>query len=555
MRDIFSLVMDNLKSFLNNAVNGKYFMKKQKTTTSAAIVLLIAFTISMLFGLLRDRLLYQYFFSCCAFQLDVYNAAFRIPDLLFRLLVTGSLSAAFMPVFFEYWVKDKDQAYKLASSLMVILGIAFFVLGGLVIIFAQPVSALVAPGFNSEQISLMASLTKVMIFAQGFFVLSSFSSGMLQAQRRFLLPALAPIVYNIFIILGIVLFSHDFGIFAPAFGVVLGAFGHFLIQLPALVSLGFRFELPKKILNKGTKKILRLMLPRTLSLGLSEIESTLPVVLASLLPAGSLSLYYLAEHLYVLPVRLIGMTLGQAVFPHFSNLWARNKYLVFEQKIILSLRQVLYLTSFIASLLLVLRIPIVRLVFGSRQFPWEATVMTGRLIAFSIPAVISQAGIQILARAFYALQDTKTTFYVSLVSLVINIVLSLLGIYSFGWGVYSLVIALSVAGIFQLVSMYIILIYKVNNFNVKTQPQLSFLIKLFFINLVSGFAAYAAMKFLDMRIFDTTRVVGLAFLTAVSSIFSLAVFLFLSNLLKLDVFLDIVRLVKFYTKPIFSRKK
>ncbi len=541
--------MINSKFFSNEIpFSFRYLLKRQKSTTTAAFVLLIAYILSMGLGLLRDRLLYAKFYSCCTLKLDVYNAAFRIPDLLFSLLVTGALSAAFIPVFWEYWIKNKLEAYRLASSVIASLWILFLVIGSLMFIFVYPVCKLIAPGFSPEQLLLMGKLTRIMLFAQAFFILSNFASGILQAQKRFLLPAIAPIAYNLSIISGIILFADKLGIFAPVLGVILGAFFHFLVQFPSLLFLGFKFVLPKNIFNPGSKKVLKLMAPRTLALGLGEIESTLPVFLASSLLPGNLSLFYLSQHLYVIPVRLFGITLGQAVFPHFSQLWAENQLPSFKRKLVIALHQVFYLTSFVTVIMLVLRVPLVRLLFGSKQFPWVATIITGRLLAFLSPAILAQAGVQILARAFYSLQDTKTTFFVALFSLLINIIISFSGVYLLNWGIYSLAIAISLASLFQFLSLFFILLIRVNHFNQEIKINLSFFSKLIIANFFAGFTAWLLMRSLDKWVFDTSRVTGLLLLSLISFFGALIVYIFSSRLLKIFLFDDIFKFLSGFFK-------
>ncbi len=530
-----------------------YFLRRQRSITSAAFVLLIAFAASMLLGLLRDRLLYARFYSCCTSQLDVYNAAFRVPDLFFRFLVTGALSAAFIPVFIEHWVKSRREAYQLASASIIVMSGVFLVLGMVVFSFAYSISRLIAPGFSSTQVMLMGNLVRWMIFAQGFFLLSNFVSAMLQAQKRFLLPALSPIVYNLSIIGGIVFGADKVGIFGPVLGVMVGAFLHFLIQFPALFYLGFEFSLPTRAVFGGVKKIFRLMIPRVFTLGLEELESAISVFLASFLPSGSLSLLYLSQHLYMIPVRLFGITLGQAMFPSFSKLWVKNKKAVFKKKLIILFHRVFYLTSFVTTVMLVLRVPIVRLFFGSRQFPWSATLTTSRLLIFLSPAILAQAGIQILARAFYSLQDTKTTFVVAFFALLLNVAVSFAGIYWLGWGVYSLVIAISVATVFQLITLFIVLMARINHFDHEVRMNFDFFSRLITINIFTGFAGWALMRALDIWAFDTSRVIGLFLLTGTSFVGSLITFIILSWFFRVPFLIDVFAVILPRFEPVFRR--
>ncbi len=506
----------------------RHLWRRQKTVTSAALLLLITFTVSMLLGLWRDRLLYATFYACCAPQLDVYNAAFKIPDFLFTLLVSGSLAAAFIPVFTATWLRNHRRAYALTVNLALILGLFFLILGGLIYVFAFPLARLLAPGFSPRQLTLMTHLLRLMLIGQGFFLLSSLTTGVLQARRRFLFPALAPIFYNLAIILAILFWAPSLGIEAPVLGVVIGAAGHWLIQLPALFKTGFYLSRPRFFWSPELKKIFTLMLPRAVALVMNEIGDALAIFLASALPAGSLSLFYLSQHLYVIPVRLFGITLGQAVLPSFSALMARQRRRAFRDRFLKAFHLVFYLTSFVTVMMLVLRLQLVRLLFGSRQFPWPATLTTGRLLAFLAPAILAQAGIQILVRVFYAWQDTKTTSWAAFWALVADILVSVPGIYYFHWGIYAIVLAISLASLLQFTILFVILVARLNHWQEEIQINGTFFGWLFLINLLTGLATWGLMHFFDAFVFDSQHVFGLFWLTTFSFLGGSAVYLFLS---------------------------
>ncbi len=513
---------------------GCHLWRRQRTITAAALILVVTFTVSMLLGLWRDRLLYATFYACCAPQLDVYNAAFKIPDFLFALLVTGSLSAAFIPIFSQFRTRSHRQAYALATSVTFLLAGLFLLAGSFIFIFARSLANIVAPGFSDSQLKLMVYFIHWMLLGQAFFLFSSLTTSILQARKRFLFPALAPIFYNLSIIIAIIGWSSRLGMLAPVLGVVVGAFLHWLIQVPALIKAGFYFAWPTQLWSKGISKIISLMIPRSLALALDEIAATLAIFLASGLPSGSLSLFYLSQHLYVIPVRLFGITLGQAIFPSFSQLIARRRRWAFRERFLKAFHLVFYLTSFVTVMMLVLRLPLVRLLFGSRQFPWAATVMTGRLLAYLAPAILAQAGIQILVRVFYSFQDTKTTFLAALWSLIINVAISVPGVYIFGWGIYAIVAAISLASVFQFGILFIILMVRLNHWQKEIRLNGTFFGRLLIVNLLAGLAAWGLMHFFDSFVFDTSRVFGLFLLTGLSFSGGLTTYLVLSW--RLDLF-------------------
>jgi len=527
----------------NLYLNGKNILsRKQTNILSAALVLAVTFTASAFLGILRDRFLYARFFSCCVSQLDAYNAAFRIPDIIFRLLVIGALSAAFIPVFSQHLSKNEKMAYRLARSTITLLFLIFLVIAIVVFIFAMPLSRIITPGFTHDQVFLMASLTRLMLAAQLFFLISNFLTGILQVKRRFLLPALAPIVYNLGIIFGILVLSPTMGIFGPAVGVVIGAFLHFLIQLPLAANLGLNLKPEFSFALPGVRQIFRLTLPRSLSLGLGEIESTIVLFLATSLPAGSLSLLYLAQHLGQLPSRLFGATIGQAALPSLSQSHSLKRRKEFTKILVDSFLQSLFLTIPVAVAILVLRIPIIRLAFGARQFPWKATLQTGRVLALLTPAIIAQSGIQILTRGFYSLQNTKTPFATSMASLTIVIVVSTLAIFKWQWGILGLVLALSLATVFQVLILFFLIAREVKDFPWRRVGQ--FFAKTTLSAAGAGVCFWFSMRFLDLYWLDTSRVIGLLVLTGISLTVGLAFYLGAAFSLKIKEARDYQQLLK-----------
>ncbi len=523
--------------------NGKNLLsREQNNIFSAAMVLAVAFGLSALLGILRNRLLYARFYACCAPYLDAYNAAFRLPDMVFQLLVIGALSAAFIPIFSQKLLKDKDEAFLIARSIGTFLFLIFIPFALIIFAFAPFLSSLIAAGFNYEQIIVMADLTRIMIFAQIFFLFSNLTTGILQAHKRFIIPALSPLIYNLGIILGIVLFSNWLGIYAPAVGVLLGAIGHFLVQFPLARRLGFRFKPLFSFKLPEIRRILRLMVPRSLALGLSQIESTVILFFATGFPAGSLSLLYLAQQLSNLFSRLFGSTIGQASLPSLSALRAANKKKEFNKVFMDSLLESLYLSVWAAIVLLVLRIPLVRLAFGARAFPWQATLQTGKVLAFLSPAVVAESGSQIVTRGFYSLQDTKKPLVISLISLLVTLVVSLLGIYSFGWGIAGLVLAISLSAIVRFIVLLITISWQLPDFAWGRFWQ--FTRKTLVVGLISGPVFWFLLRLFDQYLLNTTRVFGLILLTAGVLFGGSLVYLGLSLKLKIDqarVFLKLVK--------------
>ena len=516
--------------------------KKQESVLSASLILSITFALSAVLGFLRSRFLYSMFFAEFPQQLDAYNAAFRLPDLIFKLLVSGALSASFIPVFSHYLHHDKKIAFRISSTVINALIILFIVLALIIFIFAYPFSKLITPGFTESQLILMASLTRILIIAQIFFLISNFLTGMIQVYQMFLIPALSPIVYNIFIILGILFLAPTFGIYGVTFGVVIGAFFHMLIQIPLARKLGFRYSTTINLKLSGVKEIIRLLIPRSLSLGLAEIESTVTLFFASTLAVGTVSLFNLALQLMYLPSRIFGSTIGQASLPILSKNIAKNEIAEFRATVNKTILQSLFLALPITTLILVLRLPLVRIAFGAKQFPWSATLITAKTLAFLTPAIVSQAISQILSRSFYAMHNTKTPLHVAFVSLIANVGATYYFVNYTDLGIIGLAISVSLGNLVQFLGLFYAYSKRVKDFEWKYISLKFFKIGL--ASLFMGFAIWFTVKFMDLFVFDTTKTLFLLTLTTISSVIGLIVYLISCKILKIDEYQDFLRLLK-----------
>jgi len=523
--------------------NGRLiFSHKQANILSAATVIMAAVAMSRLLGLFRDRLLAGIFFGGREWQLDVYFAAFRIPDMIFELLVLGALSAAFIPVFSRYLEKKEKEAYYLSSSIINFLLVFFILLSVLVFIFAEPLVKLIVPTFSPVEISLMVNLTRIMLLAQLFFCFSNFLTGVIQSHQRFLVPALSPVAYNLGIIFGIVVLSRWWGIYGPTIGVVLGAFLHLIIQLPLALRLGLRYSFVFDWRHPGVKQVARLMLPRTFALAVKQVELTVAVFLATSLAAGSLSIFYFAQHLMNLPIGLFGLTIGQAALPTLSRESGEKGFDKFKKTFLASFNQILYLALPASAILLVLRIPAVRIVFGAASFPWKATLLTGRVLAIFSISIFAQAVIHLLVRGFYALHDTKTPFLIGALAVLINVSLSFFFIFRLNLGILGLAWATTIASLIQTGLLLLFLNRAIGGFDKK--EFFIPLIKMGVATVLTAVALWLPMRLLDRFILDTTRTINLILLTMVATASGMVVYLALTYFLGIAELKSYISLVK-----------
>lgn len=500
-------------------------LARQTNILSAAFVIATTVIISQILGLVRQRLLVSIFGA--SDTLGVYLASSRLPDFLFQILIAGALSSAFIPIFSQYLGrKNYQDANRLASSLL-ILGLgAFLIIGVILFIFANQFSSVIAPGFSKSQIDLMANLTRIIIAGELLFIVGSFLSAILQSYNHFFIPGIAIAFYNLGIITGIKLLSPVFGISSAAIGVVLGAFVFVLIQLPFIRRVGFSFSPVLSLKTKGLIDVLKLMGPRTLSLGIFQLGTLLVVTLISFLPSPGRNyvIFDYAQTLAFAPVVLFGQAIAQAAFPVLSR--EKDKLEQFKLTFLTSMNQMLYVVLPVSVLILVLRIPIVRLIYGASQFDWQATVLTGRTLAFFSISIFAQGLIYLVSRGFYALHDTKSPLIIGTISTTFMIALGAMFIFVRNFGVESIAAAFSIASIANVVIMFAFLNHKVGGFNIRL--LLIPISKIFIASVLTGFALYIPIKLLDQLVFDTTRTVGLLLLTGISSFAGLSFYLFLT---------------------------
>ncbi len=543
----FSLLNKIPKIFFKNA---KWLEKKQNTILSAAVIITVANLTSSLSGLVRERLLISSYFNTEAGQMayEALQVAFQIPDMLFQLIILGALSAAFIPVFTKYRKKDELEAYKITSSVMNILLLFFVLVSAVVFIYSNQITAFRTGGeFSVDQIKIAANLTRIMLLAQLFFAVSNFMTGILQSYQRFIVPAIAPILYNIGIVLGVFLFGDVLGIYAAGVGVLMGAFTHMMIQLPFASRLGYRYQFTIMHKHPGVKEIFQMIPPRVMTVGVSEIQNLVLGFFATSIGNLSFVVIRLALKLMAIPIRLFGVPISQASLPFLSQESDDNKQEQFKKLVTQSLNQISFLSMPAAALLLILRIPIVRLVFGAQNFPWRTTVLTSKVLAIVALSIGFQAMTQLLMRAFYALKDTMTPLYIIAVSAILYFLVGWLSVFIFDVGVTGIAWAILVAAIFEAVVFMLMLEMRIKNiFNNKNFFISQ--IKMILCSFLMAVFLYLPYKIFDELVFDTSRTVEVIGLTVTTSTIGILVYLYFSLLFEVKELENFLRMISAFGK-------
>lgn len=515
-----------MSNFLKRGLS--LLLARQNNIISAAFIIMTTIIFSQILGLFRQRLLVSIFGA--SNTLGVYLASTRVPEFLFQLIIAGALSSAFIPVFSDYLSKNKEEeAKKIARTLLSLSLIVFSVISLILLIFAKPISATVAPGFSIEQLNLMTNLTRVIIFGEIIFIIGTFFSAILQSYNHFFIPGIASALYNLGIIIGIVLLYPFVGIYSAAYGVILGAFIFVLAQLPLIKQLGFSLKPSlslSSVKNAAVLKVFKLIWPRTLSIAVFQLGSLITVTLVSFMqdPGRNYVIFDYAQTLAFAPVALFGQAISQASFPVLSK--EKDKPEMFKVTFMTSFNQLFYLILPISVLLFVLKIPIVRLIYGASQFDWQATVLTGRTLSYFAISLFAQSLIYLVSRAFYALHDTKTPLVISTLTTFLMIILSAIFIFYYNLGVESIALAYTISSILNFLIMFLFLDLKVGKF-----PRREFIlstIKILVATFFTAFALYIPIKLLDQLVFDTTKTINLILLTGISSFAGLSLYLFLT---------------------------
>ena len=399
-----------------------------KSLTSAAGTVSAFTLLSRLLGFVRDIVIANYFGTKSA--ADAFFMAFRIPNLLRRLTAEGALSAAFVPLFTKTLLKDRQEAFKLANNVLFHLTLftAIIMIAG--IVFAEPLLKLIAIGFTDdpEKFQLTVSLTRLVFPYLMFVSLAAIMMGILNSMHHFAAPAAAPIMLNIsFIVSAIFLRDYfDLPVYALAVGVLIGGFLQLAIQIPFAIKNGFVFSFVFDPRSDLLKKVLILTLPATLGTAVAEINMFVDTMLASMLKEGSVSYLYYANRLVMFPLGVFAVAISTALLPTLSRHAGKNENDKIIDTLSLSIRGAMFLIVPSTVGLIILRVPIIEVLFERGAFDHAATLNTAFALGFYAVGLLAFSGVKLFVSAFYAIGDTKTPVKLAMISMLINIALNLI---------------------------------------------------------------------------------------------------------------------------------
>ncbi len=407
----------------------KIFNKEFSQIGEAAIVLAFFTLLSQFLGIFRDRFLAGNIGT--GELLDVYYAAFRVPDLLFTLGASLVSVSILMPYFLSKLKKSKEEANTFINNIFTVFFVFIIIMSLITFAIMPYLVDVLFSGFDQETVLKTIKISRIMLLSPIILGVSNLFATITQAFKKFFVYALAPVFYNIGIIVGILVFYPLFGISGLAYGVVFGAALHMLIQLPVVLKEGCVPKLSFNIFWENIAQVVKHSLPRTLTLSLSKIVFLIFVSIASTLVAGTISVFNLSYNLQSVPLAIIGVSYSVAAFPILVDFFNSNNHEKFMLHVMGPIRQIVFWSLPVIALFVVLRAQIVRVILGTGNFDWSDTRLTAASLALFIISVVAQSIILLLIRAYYASGKTWKPLWITLGSSFATILFAYLFVYIF----------------------------------------------------------------------------------------------------------------------------
>ena len=479
----------------------------------AATILAGSTLLSSLLGFFRDRLLNSAYMPSengalagYPVGLDAYTAAFMVPDFMFAVLVSGALSVTFIPVFNERWVKgNKQSAWQISSSMINFMALITMAASVLIIIFADPLMKyLIAPGLSESGHALAVSMMQVIAVNPFIFAVAAVIASIQQAVGRFMFCALAPMLYNVGIIIGTVWFTggvnlfgwqiFDGGIMGVALGVVLGSFLQLIVSAVGLAGLGFDYNFKIYWRNKGFRKVLSLLPARSVDQGMDYVVSLVEVNLASRLADGTVRAYQQALTLHMMPINLIGVAISNAAFPQLTEHLGEGRNDLFQKDLRSLLRIIFWMALPVSVVIFFTRGYVVHFIRnGGNQ-------LIAGILGCLVVAILFRTIYHMAARAFYARQDTKTPLYISIFSVTLNIILAIVLSMVLKMGAYGLAWAQSTVAVLEVVVLLAVMNRQMPKLFDMTFVRAIF--KMIIAGTITGVVCYIAVLIMPFRYHD-----------------------------------------------------
>ena len=478
----------------------------QLSVKTAAVVLASSTLVSALLGIFRDRWLNSMYYDTYPAGLDAYTAAFTVPDFLFFLITSGALAVTFIPVFNQRLVSgNKKSAWELSASLINLLALVSLVASILIMIFADPlVRYIVAPGLNESAMSLAINMMRVIAINPFLFSISTVLSSMQQAVKRFIFYAIAPALYNVGIIVGILSFTNGINIFGwqlfeggimgVAIGVVFGALLQLGASIAGLVGLGFDYEFKIHWKNQGFRSVLKMLPTRSIDQGIDYVTGIMNTNLASRMGEQSIRAFQQASSLRGMPVNLIGVAISTAFYPKLSEEAGKNDEESFRNTLRSALSSIIWISLPVSIVAFFIRGYVVFFIKNGGDA--KIASVLGALVV----AIFTQSLYHIVARGYYAKQQLRKPLIISIIAFVVQVVCALLFSF-FNFGPEGLAHAMSISALFEVVVLLVIENRDMNHqlLNATFWKSMG---KILLASIITGIVSYIITKLLPLRATD-----------------------------------------------------
>ena len=507
--------------------------------------------VSALLGLFRDRLLNSYYLGTYPTGIDAYTAAFTIPDFMFFILTSGALAVSFIPVFNQRLATgNKKSAWELSSSLINLLAVLTLITSVLIMIFADPlIRYIVSPGLDESGMVLAINMTRVIAINPFLFSIATVLTSVQQAVGRFVFYAFAPAIYNIGIIIGITWFTgginlfgwqlFEGGIMGVALGVILGAVMQLIVSLIGLFGLGMDYDFKIYWKNQGFRSILKLLPARSLDQGIDYVNGIVNTNLSSRMGAGAVRSFNQATSLHQMPINLIGVAISTAFFPKLTEELGSGDNEEFYDTFRKALRTITWIALPVAIITFFARGYVVSFISNIGNNDSNGTIAS--VLGTLVIAIFARSVFHIASRGFYAFQDTKTPFVVSIVAIGLTIVLSVV-FYLSGWGVDGLGLAQSIGAIVEIIILLFIL-QRRSSFKLLDRAFWRAFIRMLFATVITGCVAFSMTKFIPLMATDNSLVITIPKFLLIATI-SAAAYLVASYFLDLKEAKPILKYIK-----------
>ncbi len=530
----------------------KWLNLEIKSINTGAIILALSSLVSRILGILRDRILAGQFGT--SDTLDIYYASFQIPDFFYNIFILGTLSIAFIPIITSYIKDDKNFNKEMLEFTNTILNLIIIIMGigcFLLMIFAPALIYLVAPGFSGEKYDIAVSTTRIMLLSPFIFSISSIFSSILVSYKRFISMSLAPILYNLGIIFGAFVLAPILGVKGLTFGVIIGALLHMLLQYFSAKNLGFTYKAIINYKHSSVSEFFRLFIPRMAGIDISQASLLIGSIIGSTLNKGSITIFNLTNNIQSMPLGIFSISIVSAAFPHLSLAFANKNFDEFSDIFYKTASKIFFFLIPASFFLFILRKQLITFILFTGKFTQENVILTSAVLGYFCLSIFSQGITPLILRSFYSLHDTLTPFFVNLISISINVAMSLFFIKILNYSnwihditlkifdlnsyddlrVIGLSIGFSVTSWINLTILYILLHFKIKNLHGKKIVLSMF--KFLISSIISGTIVYFVLQYLEI-LFPIKNIFFLALIVGSSGIIGIIFYLLSAYLLKAE---------------------